>query len=187
MQDTQTRTGAVRRATAVLALAAVAAGAVAVGAAGTASGQERGRTTGASDLAKVRAATAAFHDVKAAEAAGYVPVSPCEELPGSGAMGVHYLNPGLAQDGAVDAKRPEVLLYLPGPDGLRLVGVEWFVAEAATGGQRPEVLGIPFDGPMAGHSPDMPSHYDLHAWVWGHNPAGTFAAWNPALSCGAQS
>jgi hypothetical protein len=80
-----------------------------------------------------------------------------------------------------------VLLYLPSEGGLRLVGVEWFVAEAAAGGARPEVLGVPFDGPMPGHSPDMPTHYDLHAWVWSHNPTGTFAAWNPALSCGAQS
>ena len=44
-------------------------------------------------LAAVRAATAKYHNVAAAEAAGYVPVSPCEELPGQGAMGVHYLCP----------------------------------------------------------------------------------------------
>ena len=186
MQETST-TSTARRKVAAVALVAVAAGTVAVGATGTATGQERREATVAgSDLAKVRAATARFHDVAVAEAAGYVPVSPCEQLPGSGAMGVHYLNPILASDGAVDPRRPEVLLYLPTDDGLRLVGVEWFVAEAAAAG-RPEVLGIPFDGPMPGHSPQMPTHYDLHAWVWSNNPTGTFQAWNPALSCGTAS
>ena len=40
-----------------------------------------------------------------------------------------------------------------------------------------------FDGPMDGHGPGQPRHYDKHAWLWAHNPAGTWASWNPALSC----
>ena len=174
---TTTRT---RRTAALTGLAAVAAGTVVLGTGGPASGASEQR-----DLAQVRAATARFHDVAVAVAEGYRPVSPCEQLPGAGAMGVHYLNPQLAMDGVLDPQRPEVLLYVPGDDGPRLVGVEWFVAEVATGGQVPTVLGRRLDGPMPGHSPDMPSHYDLHAWVWAHNPTGTFAAWNPALSCSA--
>jgi hypothetical protein len=138
---------------------------------------------GTSDLAAVRAATAKFHDVSTALAAGYVPVSPCEQLPGAGAMGIHYLNPALAADRAVDPLRPEVLLYLPTDDGPRLVGVEWWVAEAAAGGTRPTVLGQPFEGPMDGHAPGMPRHYDKHLWIWADNPAGAWAPWNPALSC----
>jgi hypothetical protein len=47
----------------------------------------------------------------------------------------------------------------------------------------PSVLGQTFDGPMAGHNPSMPWHYDLHVWLWAHNPAGLFAQFNPALSC----
>lgn len=184
MQHDTTTNGTRRRAVTLVALGAVAATTVAVGTSGPALGQDG---VGRSDLAQVRAATARFHDVAVAQAEGYVPVSPCEELAGAGAMGIHYLHPGLAGDAVVEAARPEVLLYLPDGDGLRLVGVEWFVAAAATGGTRPEVLGVPFDGPMAGHSPEMPEHYDLHAWVWGHNPAGTFTAWNPALSCGGAS
>ena len=27
------------------------------------------------------------------------------------------------------------------------------------------------------------NHYDLHVWLWKTNPAGTFAATNPALKC----
>lgn len=187
-----------RRVAVAAVLAAVAAGTVAVAGTGTASGHDghpavdsgqhqHAVTTTARDLGRVRAATARFHDVSVAQAAGYVPVSHCEELAGSGAMGVHYLHPQLAADGAVDPRRPEVLLYLPTDEGLRLVGVEWFVAEAAAAGEHPEVLGVPFDGPMPGHSPDMPSHYDLHAWIWSHNPTGTFAAWNSALTCGSPS
>lgn len=184
MQQDRTTSTTRRRVAALAALGAVAATTVAVATTGPAAGQEG---AGASELAQVRAATARFHDVAVAEKEGYIPVSPCEELPGSGAMGIHYLNPPLAGDAEVDPTRPEVLLYLPTDDGLRLVAVEWFVAAAATGGTRPEVLGVPFEGPMAGHSEGMPEHYDLHAWVWAKNPAGTFATWNSALSCGGSS
>jgi hypothetical protein len=137
-------------------------------------------------LAAVRQATARYHDVNVALADGYVPVSGCEELPGQGAMGVHYLNPALAQDLESDPAKPEVLLYLPKEDGeLRLIGVEYFQASAGrTAAQAPAILGVKFDGPMPGHNPQMPEHFDLHVWVWANNPAGMFAAWNPALSCG---
>lgn len=40
-----------------------------------------------------------------------------------------------------------------------------------------------FDRPMLGHEPGQPIHYDLHAWAWKANPAGTFAQWNPRVSC----
>jgi hypothetical protein len=33
----------------------------------------------------------------------------------------------------------------------------------------------------------MPVHYDLHAWVWKRNPAGTFAMWNPRVECPRES
>jgi len=36
---------------------------------------------------------------------------------------------------------------------------------------------------MPGHFAGMPVHYDLHVWLWKHNPAGMFAEWNPGLSC----
>jgi hypothetical protein len=41
----------------------------------------------------------------------------------------------------------------------------------------------PFDGPMEGHGAGMPIHYDLDVWIWQHDPAGMFAAWNPAGAC----
>ena len=36
---------------------------------------------------------------------------------------------------------------------------------------------------MLGHNPKMPIHYDLHVWLYRHNPAGKFAMWNPTVSC----
>jgi hypothetical protein len=29
----------------------------------------------------------------------------------------------------------------------------------------------------------MPIHYDLHVWLWKHNPSGLFAPFNPEASC----
>jgi hypothetical protein len=47
----------------------------------------------------------------------------------------------------------------------------------------PELFGQAFQGPMPGHFPGMPWHWDLHAWIWANNPNGLFEQWNPALSC----
>jgi len=150
----------------------------------------------------VKAATARFHSYDRARAAGYsVEGEPCVASP-AGAMGIHAVNPSLAGDLAIDPMRPEILLYLPDQAGdLELVGVEYFSAALANsdGGPipwfgsdppvagwfngPPAVLGQTFDGPMPGHNPSMPWHYDLHAWIWSNNPSGTFSPFNPALAC----
>jgi hypothetical protein len=140
------------------------------------------------ELAKVRAATAKYHSFARAEADGYtVENEPCVASP-FGTMGIHAVNPALLADDTIDPLRPEILLYVPGPNGeLRLVGVEYWKVDAdqnlATDSDRPSVFGVPFDGPMEGHSPVMPRHYDLHAWIWHHNPGGMFAQWNTKISC----
>jgi hypothetical protein len=162
---------------------------------------------GAPALAAVRRATAAFHDVDTAIAAGYLsPVGGhCEEI-AAGAMGIHSTNPALLQNQALVAEQPEVLLYLPSGDGTyRLVGVEylqtlllrntqtgqvgpWFSpnpwpAHYAIVNSTPSMFGQTFQGPMPGHVPGMPWHYDLHVWIWRPNPSGMFAQWNPSISC----
>lgn len=152
-------------------------------------------------LATIMFGTWRYHDVSVAQAAGYVPVSPCIEAPGLGAMGIHYLNPGLASDTVIDPRKPEILLYAPVGDRFRLVGVEywsialantatgpapWFGAAAPPDGflnPPPSVIGIQFEGPMEGHDPTMPWHYDRHVWAWSFNPAGIFQQFNPRLSC----
>jgi len=157
-----------------------------------------------SDLQAVRAAVAAYHSYDKAFAAGYRADPECVSSP-AGAMGYHAPNPGIIASGVVDPLSPPVLLYVHRDDGsLRLVGVEYFkVALVNTAdGPRPwfsrsdprdqgltfftpvpTLFGQAFQGPMAGHNPTMPWHYDLHAWVIENNPAGTFAQFNPALSC----
>ncbi len=143
---------------------------------------------GASDLAEVRAATARFHNVAHALAAGYLPTNHC--VPG---MGFHYVKPSLMGPG-IDPAQPEVLLYAPKPGGgVRLVGVEYL--EFAPPGTEPAedehqvdprgpaVLGQHFNGPMAGHGPGMPVHWDLHVWLWKHNKNGMFAQTNPSVTC----
>ena len=140
------------------------------------------------DVQSVRSAVAKYHSFGQAEKDGYtVAGEPCVSSP-DGAMGVHAFNPALAATDAIDPTRPEVLLYAPKANGkLELVGVEYWKADAdqnlATDGDRPSVFGKVFDGPMPGHSPVMPIHYDLHVWVAEANPSGLYAMFNPAVSC----
>ena len=96
---------------------------------------------GQAELAQVRAATARFHRVEEAVAAGYELgwvngagnriVAGCISSPTAGAMGYHYFHPGLMADNDVDALEPEVLVYAPAADGgLKLGAVEWVVRSA---------------------------------------------------------
>lgn len=158
-------------------------------------------------LAAVRAATAKYHDVDVAVAAGYLNPSgrACDQI-AIGAMGIHSPNLALQGNQALDPLQPEVLLYLPKPGGgFRLVGVEYIqvvlLRDPATGmvapwhshdpwpshyqvvTPTPQLFGQTFDGPMPGHVPGMPWHWDLHAWIWAQNPTGIFSQWNPAISC----
>ena len=68
-----------------------------------------------------------------------------------------------------------------------MAGVEWFKADAdqdlSTDEDRPTLFGQPFDGPMAGHEPGMPAHFDLHVWLYEKNPTGELSAWNPRVTC----
>jgi hypothetical protein len=80
------------------------------------------------ELAAVRNATARFHDISSAYAAGYTTqFEPCVEAPGVGATGVHARNESLMRDPQLDPLRPELLLYAPQPNGgFRPTGVEYF-------------------------------------------------------------
>lgn len=133
-------------------------------------------------LAAVRAWTSRYRTEEAAIAAGFVRTDECVPQ-----MGYHYIHPDRF-DGRFQPSRPEALMYVDGPDGTRvLAGAEWLVIDAdqdlATDQDRPAVFGHEFDGPMPGHAPGMPVHYDLHAWAWLDNPDGAFTAFNPAVEC----
>jgi hypothetical protein len=140
------------------------------------------------DLQAVKAATARYRSLGQATKDGYtVAGEPCVASP-LGTMGIHAVNPQLVADPAIDPRRPEIVLYVPRKNGkVRLVGAEYFRVDAdgdtATDDDRPALFGQPFDGPMEGHSPTMPVHYDLHVWIWKHNPSGLFAMFNPSVRC----
>jgi len=156
--------------------------------------------SGQSDLAAARIATASFHDLDAAKAAGYeVRVADlqgitCIDNPGVGAMGVHYLKPGLVPElfdptaaATVDALTPELLVYAPGPDGtLRLVALEYLALKAqwdAHNAAPPSLFGQPFNETGATNRFGLPAYYSLHAWIWDPNPTDQFAPWNPRVTC----
>ena len=102
-------------------------------------------------------------------------------------MGFHYVSQAAMTDGRLDPAKPEILLYAPVGSDLQLVGAEYFKPDAdqrvRTDSDRPSLFGRAFDGPMFGHAPGMPVHYDLHVWLWKANPTGLFTPWNPDLSC----
>jgi hypothetical protein len=147
------------------------------------------------ELAQVRRATAKFHRVDQAVAAGYELgwvngagmriVGVCISHPTAGAMGYHYFNAELMADDTTDAQRPEVLVYEKTADGeLDLVAVEYVVRSAQSNptgvSGAPSVLGIQMHilAPPPG-----PAFYLMHAWVWKDNPKGMFEDWNPDVSC----
>jgi hypothetical protein len=145
------------------------------------------------ELAAIRAATAKFHRVDAALAAGYELgyvngsgvriITGCIAHPTDGAMGYHYFNKQLIDDLVVDPLKPEGLVYAPGPNGrLRLVAVEYVVPGPNSNppgvSDPPSVFGMP----MVILVPAV-GFYTLHAWVWRHNPSGMFAHWNPEVAC----
>jgi hypothetical protein len=113
---------------------------------------------------------------------GYVAHDCTVDRSGLGAMGYHYFNPG--HYGSLDPKKPGGLLYEDdGNGGRRLVGVEWVVPITDKNMPRPHMFGQAFSGPMPGHYKGMPTHYDLHAWIYKPNPRGLFFPWNPDVKC----
>ncbi|HXV25181.1 MAG TPA: hypothetical protein VED46_13085 [Alphaproteobacteria bacterium] len=146
-------------------------------------------------LDALRESMAKYEDVYAAVRDGYFSTVGCVYYSGekseghmhypAGSMGVHFFNPALL--GPVpDPERPPILLYEPDGEGLRLVGVEWFVTLASGVKERPVLFGQPFQGPMEGHEPLLPKevvHYDLHAWLFKDNPLGMFVPTNPDVTC----
>jgi hypothetical protein len=145
------------------------------------------------ELAAVREATARFHDVDAAIAAGYELgyvngagvriITGCIAHPTAGAMGYHYFNKQLIDDNVVDVLTPEGLVYSPGPDGkLQLAAVEYVVPGAFSNPPGVSVAPVVFGREMVILVPAV-GFYTLHAWIWSNNPAGLFASWSPQVSC----
>jgi hypothetical protein len=140
------------------------------------------------ELARLQDVLGKYHDPLVAVRDGYFSTLGCVEYP-NGGMGVHFLNGALIGPTA-EPDKPQILVYEPDGDKLRLVAAEWFIPLATGVKERPSLFGQPFDGPMEGHEPLMPAglhHYDLHVWAFKPNPAGTFNAINPNVTCAGKS
>lgn len=137
----------------------------------------------------VRNATRRYRDVSQAIADGYQLQFGCVTGSHEGAMGLHFVNFDLVGDPALDASRPELLVYEPLPHGkVRLVAVDYLVfkdAWDAANPATPQLMGQLFHLFDSPNRYGLPSFYTLHVWAWKHNPSGTFANWNPDVSCDA--
>ena len=133
----------------------------------------------------IREATRQYKDPEVAKSMGYVVVDPfCVSGAAGGATGVHFLNPEFVGNDEVNAAEPELLVYEPTRSGkLRLVAVEYVTfaaAPVALEGHLMQLTGAPnrFGIPVP--------FLRLHVWAWKRNPNGTFADFNPNVSCNAQ-
>ena len=140
-----------------------------------------------------KSATARFHDLDQAKAAGYTVevadlagITCIEDTAGTGTMGVHMLNPALLFDGgAIDADRPEILVYEPRNNGtLKLVALEYLVFKSDYASGRPSLFGQEFDSIPAANRYGIPESWALHAWIWKPNPSGMLKPYNPRVDCG---
>lgn len=174
-------------------------------------GSVMAESNGQSEIAQARNATAKYHDKSVAIADGYVPTEINAVIPGVGIMGYHYINFKELADPSINPEKPEVLIYVPSKDrkdGVRLVAVEYVVAaedwsfngetfEGWSSEEPPSVFGQTFEGPMDGHAPGEPRHFDKHVWLWQANPKGfnidenfnftydipgIFSQWNPTVN-----
>jgi hypothetical protein len=139
----------------------------------------------------VRQATERFQDVSVAEKAGYSLQFGCVSGPDFGAMGMHFVNSELVNDGLLDPMRPEIIIYEPMPNGqLRMIGADYLVLADtwnATHSGPPELMGQLFHLFESPNRFGLPAFYTLHVWAWKENPAGAFVNWHSNVSCTAFS
>lgn len=112
---------------------------------------------------------------------GYADTDECRSTP-DGDYGVPLVNPD--RTGTV-VDEPGVLLYRFGSNwSYHLQAVEWYVPADATDGP-PSMFGQEFHEVQGAHAPEFVDgdHYGLHAWLFGANPDGLFAQFNPRSLC----
>ncbi len=98
----------------------------------------------------VRDATERFKDVSVAEAEGYALQFGCVSGPDEGAMGLHYVNGKLVNDGVLDATHPQIVIYEAMPNGgMRLIGADYLLIADAWNAKH--------SGPPMLNGTDLPS------------------------------
>jgi len=141
----------------------------------------------ASLIQAVRDATDRFHDVRVAEAEGYMLQFGCVSGDASGAMGLHYVNGTLVNSGVIDVTHPQIVIYEQLPSGgLQLIGADFLVLADQwnkTHSGPPQLMGQLFHLFDAPNRFGLPAFYTLHVWAWKDNPNGAFVNWHPNVSC----
>jgi len=157
--------------------------------------QQTAQPTLPANLSATRSALDKYQDPIAAIRDGYFSTVGCVDYPTGGGgeglmaykpggMGVHFLNPALIGP-TLDSLKPQVLIYEPVGDHLKLVAAEWFMPTAISK-ETPVIFGTKLDGPMEGHAPVLPAelhHWDLHVWLWKANPNGLMHSTNSTIKC----
>jgi hypothetical protein len=132
------------------------------------------------DVETLRRATDKYHDLAAAQAAGYPSKVPaCIADSTMGGMGHHYIDRTLFDD-KLEIERPEMLIYAPAGEGkVELVGVEYVIPYRALPATStpPRLFGQELK------KYDQFNYWAIHVWAWKQNKAGLFADWNPAVTC----
>ena len=148
----------------------------------------------ADSLATVEQATTKYHSLAIAKQNGYgllkdakgISCIAMTGMPEMGAMGVHYAKPALVGDGKLSPTTPEALVYAPTNGKLALAALEYVVIKSAWDAHHsspPSLFGQKFDFTPKGNRYGLPAFYSLHAWIYEHNPSGTYSMWNPQVHC----
>jgi hypothetical protein len=174
-------------------IAVSAASVLALAAAGaTYAAQSQASAQGPTLPAQIRAATAEYHSLSAAQHAGWNTLFADQsgltciedtDTPSMGGMGFHWING--ANIGSTDPTRPAALIYAPGPSGhVRFAGMEYLVPDPT--GTTPQ----PFLGdqgfmytPPGNRFLGSTGFWSLHVWAWWPSPDGLYSMWNPRISC----
>jgi hypothetical protein len=134
-----------------------------------------------SEIEELRKGTSPFHDLKAAQAAGYPTATPtCVDDSSMGGMGRHYFDRAIYDD-KLEIARPEILIYAPGRNGEpdQLVAVEYVVPfRLLPSTSKPPRL---FGQELRRH--EEFKYWYLHVWAWKKNKAGLFSDWDPSIRC----
>jgi hypothetical protein len=138
-------------------------------------------------ITAARNATARFHDLDKALAAGYGKFYICTDNEGVGTMGQHFADGSRIDDELLDERNPEVLVYEPrNHGGYQLVATEYVQLAASWDAHHanpPQLFGKTLAKIPAGNRYGLPEFYEIHAWIWRPNPKGMFFDWNPSVSC----
>lgn len=126
------------------------------------------RPTETPQLDQARVATSRYQHLANAVADGYVDAHIVMQ-----GMGVHYLNSARV-NGKFDPERPQLLVYVPEADSMRLVALEYAVPLDSSATAPSGFAG----GDDVWDRNTTFGLWTLHAWIWYDNPGGVFTPTN---------